>query len=224
LISPDRSSGGPAATGGGASALAAPVRQDLNLVGRALARAYGTDASPAERREGLRAFLQAKLPLTRRLGRFGVINNRIFRTRDGLVVPYVMGSTLLIESVGSERSAILTTAHYPHGTIFTDDSLRTIGAFQGEAIDVEKDIFHFDIAEEPPIRIARIRDMATQLRRINESTNRNEAVYVLRALVARLSSLPFKALLGAKNLQPEVRNLISELIAFLNGPLAESAT
>jgi hypothetical protein len=201
--------------------LAESARTDLDRVGRALHHAYVTEPGAPERREALRIFLQAKASLARRLGRFGVVNNRVFRTPEQLVVPYISGDELIIEKITSNRCETLASERFPPGTIFTDDMLRRLGGFTGEAVDVEKDIFHFDVAEEPPIRIARIRDMAAQLTRINASTNRNEAVYVLRALVARLSSLPFKALLGAKNLQPEVHNLISELVTFLNGPLAQ---
>jgi hypothetical protein len=201
--------------------LAESVRTDLDRVGRALYHAYVTEAGAPKRREALRTFLLAKASLARRLGRFGVVNNRVFRNQQHLVVPYISGDELIIESVAPDRCTTLASERFPPGTIFTDDSLRKLGGFAGEAVDIERDIFRFAIAEEPPIQIARIRDMAAQLARINASTNRNEALYVLRSLVARLSSLPFKALLGAKNLQPEVHNLISELVAFLNGPLAQ---
>lgn len=194
--------------------------QRLEVVNRAFYHAYYEENDTATRKDTLRLFLTTRTMLVWLIGRFMLINNWLIRTVDGLILPYWVGDTLLLQSVRQGRTETIGTYRVPHGRIHTKALLEQIGGFSGEVIDLETDLFHFDLEQAEPIRIARIRDMAAQLKVINESTNRNEAVYTLRVLVARLASFSFKSFLGAKNLLPEVQNLIAELVAFVNSPLA----
>jgi enolase len=194
--------------------------QKLETVNQAFYHAFAEEGGRDSRKDALRLFLATRAALVSQIGRLGLINNWIFRTPDGLIVPYFVGDTLLLHKVREGRTETLGRFRVPHGRIHTRQLLESIGGFSGEVIDLETDLFHFDFERAEPIRIARIRDMATQLKVINESTNRNEAVYTMRVLVARLASFSFKSFLGAKNLLPEVRILIAELVAFVNSPLA----
>jgi enolase len=194
--------------------------QKLEVVNRALFHAFAEDGGIDVRKDALRLFMTTRTTLVWQIGRFGLINNWVFRSTDGLIVPYYVGDTMLLHQVRAGRTEILGQYRVPHGRIHTKELLERIGGFHGDVLDLEMDLFYFDLEKAEPIRIARIRDMATQLKVINESTNRNESVYTLRVLVARLASFSFKSFLGAKNLLPEVRNLISELVAFVNSPLA----
>ena len=100
--------------------------------------------------------------------------------------------------------------------VVTDGMLRRNGSVKGEVIDLENELTALPPAEIEMVRVERIRDMVEQLQRINQSVNRNEAVFVLRSLVARLSLFSFKQYLSAKNIQSEVHNVIHELTRFVN--------
>ncbi|MBU8869802.1 MAG: hypothetical protein KOO60_02895 [Gemmatimonadales bacterium] len=194
--------------------------EKVEVVNRALFHAFAEDGDLASRKDALRLFMTMRTTLVWQIGRFGLINSWIFRVEGGVMLPYLVGDTMLLQKVVQGRTETLGQYRVPHGRIHTKELLENISGIKGEVIDLEMDLFYFDSEQAEPIRIARIRDMATQLKVINESTNRNEAVYTLRVLVARLAGFSFKSFLGAKNLLPEVRNLISELVAFVNSPLA----
>jgi enolase len=194
--------------------------QQVDVVNRAFYHTLVEGGDTASRKKALRLFMALRSKLVWQMGRFGLINDWIFRVEEGLILPYMVRDTLLLQRVKGGQTETLGRYRVPHGRIHTKKLLEEIGGFSGEIIDLEMDLFHFDIDQAEPIRIARIRDMAIQLKVINESTNRNEAIYTLRVLVARLAGFSFKTFLGAKNLLPEVRNLISELVAFVNSPLA----
>ncbi len=83
-------------------------------------------------------------------------------------------------------------------------------------------LFAFDADRVSEPQITRIRDIASLLKNVNEASNRNEALHLLRHLVARLCNLSVKTFLGAKNLQPEVKNLHAELLRYINGWLSPS--
>ena len=194
--------------------------QHLEVVNQAFYHTFVEGSNGASRKKALRLYLTMRTKLVWQMGRFGLINNWIFRVEEGLILPYLVRDTLLLQLVGKEGTETLGRYRVPHGRIHSQELLEEIGGFNAETIDLEMDLFYFDIEQADPIRITRLRDMATQLKIINESTNRNEAVYTLRVLVARLASFSFSTFLGAKNLLPEVRNLISELVTFVNSPLA----
>jgi enolase/phosphoenolpyruvate synthase/pyruvate phosphate dikinase len=154
--------------------------------------------------------------IVHRLGRFGIVNNRVFLGDGILFVPYLACDTLFILAVSDTTTQMVYKESTPVGSIFTDDLLRCNGGVEGTAIDLEHELSALRHEEVEMVRVERIRDMVEQLQRINHSVNRNEAVFVLRSLVARLSLFSFKQYLSAKNIQSEVHNVIHELTRFLN--------
>ena len=90
----------------------------------------------------------------------------------------------------------------------------------GVRVEVEEAALQEDL-RIGEIRITRLRDMVALLKRINETSNRDEAIYCLRFLVTKLCSLTHKAFLEAKNLLPELRYLVDEVVRLLDGPVAQ---
>ena len=136
------------------------------------------------------------------------------------MVPYLVRDTVILHAVRKGATELVSVRRFPRGTIYTDDLFAAQADSDGVAIDLEQRIFFFDAEQVKDPRIARIRDIASLLNSVNELNNRNEALYLLRHLVARLCNLSVKTFLGAKNLQPEVNNLNTELIRFINGRLS----
>ena len=108
----------------------------------------------------------------------------------------------------------------PHGSLITDSYVAELIGKQGELIDLEREIYHLDVDDMPAIQVARLRDLARMLRRLNGCGSRHEAVYLLRFLVARLCSSSYRGMPGAKNLKPEIALVRQELAEFMNGPFA----
>jgi len=192
----------------------------LAALNRRLYQAYVLREGDPARQEAQRLYLGAKERVASRLERFGIVNNRIFTGDGALVVPYLAGDHLVVHRIEDGETRGLGSWRIPTGMIITDTLLRARFGFQGEVVDLEKAIFDLDVEQAIEIRISRLRDMGALLARINRITNRNEAVYALRFLVAQLCSPTFKGFLGTKNLQPEVRNLVGELKHFVNTPIA----
>ncbi len=182
-----------------------------------LRRAAMAGRDGAATRDALRRYLSVKGTVARAAGRFGIVNNRVFRDGDRLLAPYVVGETLLLHAVGPEGVRPLPAPRLPPGTIYTDALLFRLAGFAGEPVDLESALYLFDVGAIGTLRIGRLQDIADILAAVNVETNRNAAVYRLRFLVARLSHVAIQEFLGTKNLQPEVAQLTAELIRFLNG-------
>ena len=150
---------------------------------------------------------------------FGIVNNRLFRAGDQLVAPYLFGTTVELHVVAKDAATRTMRRRWPPGTIFTDSLMLKLAGVEGTPIDLEGPLYLFDPAQTPVFQIVRIRDAAALLERVNKTTNRNQAVFWLRSLAARLCNLSVKDFLGAKNLQPEIRELTAQLAQFLNSPL-----
>ncbi len=194
-------------------------RDTITDLSRALHRAFAVTDDRSDASNTLRSYLETKTAAASRLGRFGIVNNRVF-THDGtLLAPFLVGETLVLQSVNDDSNRTLAVRRFPAGTIYTDQVFMEIADFDGRAIDVEQALFFFDAEHVTAPRITRIRDIASLLKEVNEATNRNQALFLLRHLVARLCNLSVKTFLGAKNLQPEVNELNSQLIQFINGRL-----
>ena len=187
---------------------------------RRLYEAYVEPGDGADSDELLRSYLEIKSEVAPRAGRFGIVNNRIFKRDGSLLVPYLLGYTVILHTVRSGATELVSVRRFPHGTIFTDELVAAPAAANDAAIDLEQRFFSFDPERVVEPRITRIRDIASLLETVNSSSNRSQALYLLRHLVARLCNMSVKTFLGAKNLQPEVNDLNAQLIRFINGRLA----
>ncbi len=192
----------------------------LAAVNCEIRKAYLDGADPVLRQEALQNYIEVKRQIAGRTGRFGIVNNRIFLDQDELIIPYLVHDRILVQRVDGERTTTISTNSFMKGTILTDDYLKGLIEFEGEPVDLEKELFEFTQDAAPPVIISRIRDMVEQLKRINQSANLQKSMYILMILAARLSVFSFKKYLNAKNLQSEVQNLLQELVHFLNTPIA----
>jgi hypothetical protein len=177
--------------------------------------------APAPRIEtAARAYLAARARLARPGERpFGLVNNRLYRADRLVVAPYLVDQTLELHLVRDGVAASPTRHALPPGTICTDGLILGLAGTPGVPVDLEPLIYLFDPEDTPVHAIARIRDAAALLRRVNETVNRNRAVFWLRTLAARLCDLSGRTLPGAKNLQSEIRDLSAQLDRLLDGPL-----
>ena len=185
---------------------------------RALYAALATGREPDGTR-AMRLYLGAKARLARLDRPFGLVNNRLYRAADALIVPYLVDGLVDLHLVRDATSVTQMRHRLPPGSILTDDLILGLAGTTGAPLDLEGPLYLFDPERTPAYEIARIRDAAALLERVNETTNRNEAVFLLRCLTARLCNLAAKDFLGAKNLQPEIRELTTQLNRFLNSPL-----
>jgi enolase len=187
-----------------------------------LYRAYVDRDGKVDIKKALSIYQQTRADLTQRVARFGIVNNRIFQHNESLWIPYLLGNTLLLHHVRGDSTETVSVRRFPNGTIYTDSLFQELAESGGDPIDLEQFLFAFDAERVTEPRIARIRDIASLLQEVNEASNRNEALHLLRHLVARLCNLSVKTFLGAKNLQPEVNNLNTQLLQFINGWLCPS--
>jgi enolase/phosphohistidine swiveling domain-containing protein len=190
----------------------------LDELDGALYAALVTRAEP-DTIQAVRLYLGAKGRLARLDRPFGIVNNRLFRADGLLIVPYLVEGLVDLHLIRGGSTATKIRHRLPPGSILTDGLMLGLAGATGEPLDLEGPVYLFDPERTPAYEIARIRDAASLLERVNETTNRNEAVFLLRCLAARLCNLSAKDFLGAKNLQPEIRELTTQLNRFLNSPL-----
>jgi enolase len=192
----------------------------LEELDRMLHHACVAQPNEANRTEAIHHYLKIKHPLASRLGAFGLVNNRIFRSGESLAVPYMIGDSLVIHGVQDGRVEMLGRRLIGKGTLLTDRWISELAGRPGEVIDFEPLLFEFRDDEAERIEGSRIRDVAAAIQRVNSSVNRTQGVFALRCLAAKVAGISFKTFLNAKNMQPEVRDLNAELDRFLNGTLA----
>lgn len=185
---------------------------------RALYATLATGAEP-DGAQAVRLYLGAKGRLARADRPFGLVNNRLFRAAGSLIVPYLVDGLVDLHLVRDGASATQMRHRLPPGSILTDGLILGLAGTTGTPLDLEGPLYLFDPERTPAYEIARIRDAAALLERVNETTNRNQAVFLLRCLTASLCNLSARDVLGAKNLQPEIRELTTQLNRFLNSPL-----
>ncbi len=169
----------------------------------------------------LRCYLETMTFLGHRYRMFEIANHRIFKAKDTLIVPYDAHGNLSIYALQKDSEQLVRQLQLPHGTLVTDALITDLAGLQGDVIDLEREIYHLHIDDMPTIQVARLRDLARLLRRLNSCGSRHEAVYLLRFLVARLCSSSYRGMPGAKNLKPEITRVRLELAEFMNGPFAE---
>jgi len=192
----------------------------LSRVNSSLFTAYKNETDKGSRNEALHSYKRIKHAIASRTERFGIVNNRVFVAQSHMFIPYLVGGTLVVQKVHDEITETVFTQSVPRGKILTDGLLKQWAGVDGNPIDLESELFEFDAQRAYPVHVGRIRDFVEQLKNINETANRSEAVYVLRILVGRLSLFSFKKQLNAKNLQSEVHNLFKELVRFINAQLS----
>jgi len=210
------------------SLLSPPLRLTPDEMGRIeslnqlLFRTFARAEPAGDATEALRAYRQTKADIVKRTGHFGIVFNRLHRSGDLLLVPYIARSSLFLHAVRDGSTTQLVARRFPPGTIFTDSLIYALAGLNAETtvIDLEPELYTLDPERVPEVAVARIRDITALLERVNSVINHSEVELLLRTLVARLCHLPVGTYLGAKNLQPEVRGLTSELARFLNGPHA----
>jgi pyruvate,orthophosphate dikinase len=152
---------------------------------------------------------------------FSIVNHRLFKKGDSLIVPYDARGTLTIYRLQEDSQQVIRETRLAHGTLFTDALIAELAGAAGEVVDLEVEIYQLNVDDMPGIQVARLRDLAALLKRLNACGSRHEAVYLLRFLVARLCSSSYRGMPGAKNLQPEISRVRNELAEFMNGPFAE---
>ena len=176
------------------------------------------DQSSERRAQALRRYLHLQTAIAPRTGRFEIVNDRVYRSGDRLLVPYCVGNVLLVHEVTEDLLVSLVERTVQPGTIYTDRTVLEGTNCTGEPIDLRGE--DFDQYTMETVRIDRVRDMAGVLATLNASGNLREVIYYLRFVVAKLCGISFKGFIGAKNLQPEIHKLSRELSALLNGPFA----
>ena len=144
----------------------------------------------------------------------------IFKNGDTLIVPYNAQGKLSIYLLQEDSEQLATQRQLPHGSLITDKLIAELAEMTGEVVDLEREIYHLDVDDMPAIQVARLRDLARLLRRLNGCGSRHEAVYLLRFLVARLCSSSYRGMPGSKNLRPEIALVRQELAEFMNSPFA----
>ncbi len=201
--------------------MTAEEKMRIAAINKELFSVYYNEADLDTRHNVLYKYVKAKQFIAQRAGHFGIVNNRIFITPKQMFIPYLVGDTLFVQEVKEGKTTTILTLPIAHGTILTDKLLNRLAGVKGAPIELESDLFDFDACRAIPVHFRRIQDMVDYLAHINKSANRNEALYVLRILVARLSLFSFKKYLKTKNLQSEVHNLFKELVRFTNMPLSK---
>ena len=204
----------------------ATEQQSIGRLNSALVKTYLKPDKELKRQENykdaLRSYLQTMTLLGRRYRMFEIANHRIFKSGSSLLVPYDAHGTLLVYVLHHDSEQRFQQLRLTHGTLITDTLIAELtGRTTNEVIDLEREIYHLHVDDMPDIQIARLRDLANLLKRLNNCGSRHEAVYLLRFLVARLCSSSYRGMPGAKNLKPEINRVRTELSEFMNGPFAE---
>jgi phosphohistidine swiveling domain-containing protein len=189
-------------------------------VSTALYRCYAADAQPEQLRIALRQYLRVRTETRKSVRPFEIINDKIIRTEDRVLVPYLVGDDLLIHDV---HAGEVTVRRRPlrTGTIITDELLAEMTGVRGDVIDFDDELYGYAVDAIPEIRISRIRDMAALLKELGASANYYGAAIYLRGIVMRLCGHSFRGFYDAKNLRSEVHQLNAEIVEVLKCPFAD---
>jgi enolase len=218
LVSPDAPSRASAVVDGEAL-LTASESAAIKTLNRTLHRVYVNPEGSTETSAALDCYAETKTSVSRRTGHFSIANNRIFRSNGDLLVPYLVGDSLLLYAVRDGVTDPILTCRFPPGTIYSDRFIQKLAEFKGDVIDLEKEIWVFDTERVRKPQIARVRDLASLVRLMRTSSNRHESVYYLRTLVAWLCNVQVGMFVKSKNLVPETAELTAELVPYLNKPV-----
>ena len=90
-------------------------QENLAALSHQLYRAYVDQDSRIDLKEMLSSYQQMRSDLTHRLGRFGIVNNRIFKHDGCLRVPYLLGETLVLHAVRGDATEVVSVRRFPTG-------------------------------------------------------------------------------------------------------------
>jgi enolase len=201
-------------------ALSEARHQALQQISLALHQSYVLGEDARARCAALREFIRFRTETLREVRPFELLNNKVVRDGERLLVAYRAGGGLLTHLVQRGRVEV-GHRKLRAGTIVSDELLAAQSGVRGEVIDLEEDLFGYDVESAPQVRVSRIRDMTALLQELDKTANYYQAAIYLRCLVVRLCGRSFRGFLSAKNLLPEVRQLDAEFVKVLNGPFAE---
>jgi len=192
----------------------------VRKVSVALYRSYATDTGPEQVRNALREYLRVRTETMKTVRPFEIVNDKIVRAEDRVLIPYLVGDDLLVHDV---RAGEVKASRRPlrAGTIVTDELLAEMTGVRGDVIDFDSEIYGYAVDAIPKIRISRVRDMTALLHELGASANYYGAAIYLRGIVMRLCGHSFRGFLDAKNLRSEVHQLNTEIIGVLNCPFAD---
>jgi hypothetical protein len=219
LSAPDDESSTAGAVVHGEALLTAAESASIETLNRTLRRVYVNQKGSKGTNVALDGYAETKTAVSRRTGHFSIANNRMFWNGEELLVPYLVGDSLLLYIVRDEATDPIRTCRFPPGTIYSDRFIQRLAEFKGELIDLEREIWVFDTERVRKPQIARIRDLASVVQLMRTSTNRHESVYYLRTLVAWLCNVQVGMFVKSKNLVPETNELTAQLVPYLNKPV-----
>ncbi len=202
------------------TALSEAQHNAVREVSAAFYRNYATDADPDQRRIALRQYLRVRTQTMKTVRPFEIVNDKIIRTEDRVLIPYLAGDDFLMHDV---RAGEVTVSSMPlrPGTIVTDELLTEMTGVRGDVIDLDGELYGYAVDEMPEIRITRVRDMTALLKKLGASANYYGAAIYLRGIVMRLCEHSFRGFLDAKNLRSEVHQLNAEIVEVLKCPFAD---
>ena len=124
---------------------------------RTLVDAYLNDSDEDNSKTTLRHYLKTMKFIGRRYRMFEIVNHRFFMTKDSLIVPYDAQGRLSIYMLQKDSEQLLRQVRLPHGTLVTDALVADLAGATGDAIDLEREIYHFHVEDMPTIQVARLR-------------------------------------------------------------------
>ncbi len=141
--------------------------EHIAALNQSLLASYGALGNADEHKTTLRRYLQTMTFLGQRHRMFEIANHRIFKAGDTLIVPYDAHGKLTIYLLRESSEQLVTQLRLPHGSLITDEFVAELAGMQGEVIDLELEIYHLEVDDMPAIQVARLRDLARLLRRLN---------------------------------------------------------
>ena len=139
--------------------------EHIKPLNRALLAAWGPGGDPNRHHPALRAYLRARSALAPSYRMFEIANHRVFRTGDGLLVPYDAHGLLIVFLLGPGGQKVIYEKKFPHGTVFTDRWLFELAGVKGKAVDLQLRIYHLDAGDMDAVQVHRLRLLRSRLQR-----------------------------------------------------------
>ena len=120
-------------------------QQEIDHLCCSLFTVYHDQTDRTARDEVLRLYIALKLRIVNRGFRFGIINNRIFIGSGEVLIPFLLGNTLVVFRSTDEASKLMHAHRVLEGAIITDGLIIELTGFEGKVIDLESDLFELDL-------------------------------------------------------------------------------